>query len=244
MNSRGADRGSTAADLRLLVAAARAQAPRQVTLQAVLLLVSGVVGGVSLLLLIPIVNSIADTGDALTGSIFSAINLTSVALPALLALFVIFAAGQALIMRTSAINSSKLQQELIDSMRNDAFAALLAARWTFITQRQGSDVVNIVTVGASRAGLAFNQLLRGSVTTVLLVATAAVALVVSPIVAATAIAGIALLGLAQATAIKPAHRLGTLLGARNRHVQATVTATMDSLRSCAPTTQAGCGKTS
>jgi hypothetical protein len=57
MSQNQVDRGSATADLRLLISTPCAQSPRQVTLQLILLLVGGVVGGASLMLLIPIVAS-------------------------------------------------------------------------------------------------------------------------------------------------------------------------------------------
>lgn len=222
--------GGLLTDARTLLAVAWRLKPQRLLGQVGLLLANGVIGGVSLLLLIPIVNSIANPTSALSVPLLGDISLSEFPLVALLGLFVALTAFAALITRTSAVNSTALQQTIVDELRQEAFAAILAARWTFVLARRKSDIIEIVTTGAARSGQAFYQLTMLSVTAVLFVATAAVALLVSPVVAGVAILGVLIVGAAQATAVRPAHRMGRLFGERNRRLQSVMLDSMDSLR--------------
>ncbi len=223
-------RGSLLGDARTLVAAAWRLDRRLFSLQVVLLLANGFVGGVSLLLLIPIVNSIADPSSRLTVPGLGEVNLSGVPLWALLAAFVALAVASAGITRTSTINSTALQQRIVDDLRQEAFEAILQARWTFVLGRRRSDIIEVVTTGASRSGQAFYQLLQFAITAIIFVVTAVVALLVSPLVAGIALIGVILLGLAQASAVRPAYRMGAVFGQRNRHLQSVMLDSMDSLR--------------
>ena len=91
------------------------------------------------------------------------IDVGSAPLWLLLAAFVLLTAGSALIMRASSINSSALQQTIVDDLRQEAFEAILQARWTFVLQRRRSDIIEVVTTGAARSGQAY-QLMQLSVT--------------------------------------------------------------------------------
>ncbi len=217
-------------DARLLIGSAWRLDRRRVLLQLTLLLVNGLVGGASLLLLVPIVNSVADPGASVAVPLVGEVGLSSLPLWLLLVAFVILAAAQALISRTATVNAARVQQQLVDSLRQDAFAAILAARWSFVLGLRRSDIIQVVTTGAARAGLAFQQMMNGSVALVLAIATAVVALLVSPGVAALAIVAVIVAALVQATSVRPAYRLGRLFSERSRHLQGVVTDSLDSLR--------------
>lgn len=221
---------SLVSDARILIGVAWRLNRRRLILQVIFLLTNGVVGGVSLLLLVPIVNSIANPESSMTVPLVGQVNLASVPLAALLAAFVGLTSVSALISRASSINSTALQQTIIDDLRQDAFEAILAAKWTFVLGRRKSDIIEVVTTGASRSGLAFYQLLQLSVSTVIFSVTSVVALIVSPLVGAVALVGVILVALAQSTAIRPAYRMGREFGARNRGLQAVMMDSMDSLR--------------
>ncbi len=217
-------------DARILIGVAWHLNRRRLILQIIFLLTNGVVGGVSLLLLVPIVNSIANPESSLNVPLLGEVNLSSIPLAVLLATFVGLTAVSALITRASSINSTALQQTIVDDLRQDAFEAILAAKWTFVLGRRKSDIIEVVTSGASRSGLAFYQLLQLSVSVVLFVVTSVVALIVSPLVGAVALVGVILVAVAQSTAIRPAYRMGREFGTRNRGLQAVMMDSMDSLR--------------
>lgn len=222
--------GSVRGDVGALVATAWRLDRHRVLAQMVLLVVGGVVGGVGLAMLVPIVNAISGPDGAVVLPVVGTLGVGGVALWVLLVAFVALVATGAGIQRTSAVNAARLQQRVVDSLRHDAFAAVLAAQWSFVVGMRRSDVIGVVTLGASRSGLAVSQLITTSVAVVLALATAAIAVVVNPLVAGLAIVGVVVMAAAQATGIRPAHRLGRLLGERNREVQAVVGDSLDSLR--------------
>ncbi len=217
-------------DVRLLAAQAWRLSPRRVVVQVVALLATAVLGGASLLLLIPIVNSISDSAASLTIPVYGDLTLSSVPLGVLLAVFVLVIAVQAAISQVSAVTTTRVQQVLIDQLRHEAFAAVLAARWTFLLSRRRSDIIAVISLGAVRAGMAYNQLLQFCVSAVLALVAAIIALLVSPALAAIAIAVVILMAVAQSLSFRPAHRLGVELGERQRTMQSVITDSLDSLR--------------
>lgn len=217
-------------DVRLLAAQAWRLSPRRVLVQVAALLATAVLGGASLLLLIPIVNSIADSSVTLTLPVYGDLTLGSVPLWVLLAAFVVVIAVQAVVAQVSSVTTTRVQQVLIDQLRHEAFAAVLAARWTFLLSRRRSDIITVISLGAVRAGMAYNQLLQFCVAGVLAVVTAIIALLISPIVALIAIVGVVIMAAAQSLSVRPAHRLGVELGERQRTMQSVVTDSLDSLR--------------
>lgn len=217
-------------DASLLLRAAWRHSRGKVSLQAALLLATGLLGGASLVLLIPIVNSIADSGTTVSPLVVGGLSIGPAPLWLLLLAFVVVVSVQAGVAYASAVTTTTTQQRLVDHLREEAFAAVLAARWTFILRQRRSDIVAVVSLGAARAGMAYNQMLQAAVAAVLAVVTAVVALIVSPVIAAIAIVGVLVLALALSITIRPAHRLGVELGGRQRELQAVITDSLDSLR--------------
>jgi ATP-binding cassette, subfamily C, bacterial len=221
---------STWSDISLLVSTAWNLDRTRVIFQMVLLVLSGLLGGFGLVLLVPIVNSLADTEGTIDVPVVGDFDVGSVPLGVLLAVFVGVVAVQALVTRTSTVNSVRLQQRIVDRLRHDAFDAILAARWSFVLQMRRSDIVQVVTEGAGRSGIAVSFLITAAVAFVLASATAAVALFVAPGVAAIAIVAVVILALAQSSGIRPARRMGRLFNERSRALQAVVIDSLDSLR--------------
>jgi ATP-binding cassette subfamily C protein len=217
-------------DAALLLRAAWRHSRGRVVIQGILLLATGLLGGASLVLLVPIVNSIADSGTTVGPLVIGGVSLGPAPLWLLLLAFVAVVSVQAGVAYASAVTTTTTQQRLVDHLREEAFAAVLAARWTFILRQRRSDIVAVVSLGAARAGMAYNQMLQAAVAGVLAVVTALVALIVSPVIAAVAIAGVLVLALALSITIRPAHRLGVELGGRQRELQAVITDSLDSLR--------------
>lgn len=191
---------------------------------------SGLTGGASMLLLIPIVNSLAAPGQPveLPGNL--AYDSSGTPLPLLLAAVVGLTAFQALITRSSSVNALMLNQAVVDQLRTSAFDAILGARWTFVLQQRRSDIIMVVTTGATRSGMALSQMLTGSVTLVVAAVTAVVALLVEPLLSSVAILTTVILGIMLATSVRPAYQLGGLIGQRSRALQAVMTDSLDSLR--------------
>lgn len=223
--------GSLLSDAKALTVMAWQIDRRRFMAQVVFLVVGGFVGGVNLLLLIPIVNSVAGQGgQSISLPLLGEVNLASAPLWLLLAGFVLVAAVAAIIQRAGSINAAAFQPQIVDELRRQAFDAVMAADWTFVLKRRKSDVIAIIASGASRCGMAFQQLLTASVNVVLFVATAIVALLVSPAVAALALLGVLGLFLVQLSAVRPVHQLGRELGSKTRGLQAVMQDSLDSLR--------------
>lgn len=217
-------------DARMLIAAAWRLDRRRVSLQLALMLVTGVTGGVSLLLLVPVINALASPGGEIALPLIGSVSLSALPLPLLLGIVVAVVAAQALLTRAAAINAVRVRQQVVDRMRQDAFDAVLTARWSFVLNRRSSDIIEIVTSGATRCGMAYEQLMRFGITAVIAVATAAVAVVISPLVAGLAVAAVVVVGAVWARSIRSAHRIGQDYGERNRHLQALMTDSIGSLR--------------
>lgn len=221
---------SLVSDARALISAAWRIDRSQFLLQIFFMLTTGIIGGFNLVLLIPIVNTVANPEGSIKVPILGEVSVGRVPLWLLLAVFVALAGLQALIQRAAAINAAKFQPRIVDELRQQSFEAILAAKWEFVLQRRRSDIISIVTAGAARCGVAFQQLMQGAVAVVLAVVTAVVALVVSPAVAAIALVGVLALGAIQLRALRPAHRLGRELGQKSRDLQSVMQDSMDSLR--------------
>lgn len=221
---------SLPADARALVLAAWHIDRSRFVLALFFLVFGGFVGGVSLLLLIPIINSVANPDASLNVPGVGSIRVGSVPLWVLLVAFVLLTLIQGLIQRSSSINSARFQPELVDELRHQAFAAILEARWTFALARRRSDIIAIVTTGAARCGTAFQQLMSGSVSIVTTLVTAAVAFWVAPGVTAIALVGVLLLAVVQALSLAPSYRLGIQFSERSRELHAVMQNSMDSLR--------------
>jgi ABC-type multidrug transport system fused ATPase/permease subunit len=224
----GETRGLT--DLGTLVRTAWAFDRRRVMTQMVLSALSGVLGGAGLVLLVPIVNSVAGETDQMSVPLFGSIGIGSWPLAGLLGLFVALVSVQAVISRTSALNSARLQQQVVDRLRHGAFESILMARWSFVLGMRRSDIVQVVTAGASRSGMAVQQVMNGSVALVLALATAVVAVAVAPLVGSVAVVLVVIMAVLQGTGVRPASRLGRQFSDRSRSLQAVITDSLDSLR--------------
>ncbi|MCW2791288.1 MAG: hypothetical protein JWO76_386 [Nocardioides sp.] len=228
MSESDARPASARRDLGTLVSVAWRFDRRRVALSLVLLAANGVATGLSMALLLPIVHAL---GSGRASTRLGPVEIPSTSLPALLLAFVVLAAAQAAVARASAITSASIQLRIVDHLRQQALDAVLAARWSFVLSRRRTDVIEIVTSGAARSGMAFFQLMTLAVTSVMAVATAAIAVAVSPLLALPALVGVCLLGVVLArTAFGPAHRLGREFGVQNRRLQSAMANSLDSLR--------------
>jgi ATP-binding cassette subfamily C protein len=217
-------------EIRTLIGTAWSLDRRRVLTQLVLLVLNGLLGGVGLLLLIPIVNSVADTVTTVQVPIIGGISLEDISLPLLLGAFMVLVVAQALVAYRSSVNSARLQQVLVDQLRHEAFAAVLRARWNYVTSLRRSDIIQTITTGSMRSGTAVNLLLTALVTLITALATAIVAILVSPFVSGLAVFGVLFLAVVQGRGVGTARRLGRMSTERNKTLQAVVVDSLDSLR--------------
>ncbi len=214
--------------VRLLVAVgARAGRARLVWL-AVLLVLSGLTDGVGLLLLVPVLNSLGNDGQA-TLTLPGGFSWTG-PLAVLLGLVVALVALRSVLSRVTDIASARLRLDIIDDLRHDALDALLHARWSFFLTRRRSDLVQTVVVDAMRAGTAADQLTGLATTAALTVAAAVVAIVLSPVLALLVLAAAAGVMAASWPSIRTSHERGTAFGEVSRRFGGTTTDALDSLR--------------
>jgi len=204
--------------------------PHSVSLQFFLVLTRGFIGGIGLVLLIPIVNLVSNPDATVDVPIVGAVAIGRIPLALLLGAFVALIAIQALATRASSINSSRLQLMLIDTLRQKAFSAVLLARWSFLLDRRRSDIISVVTNGASRASAAYGQLVSLAASILLAIAAAIITVALSPLVAIPAIAGVLIMGFVQGLGARPAQRMGRELSVRQQHLQAAMTDSLEALR--------------
>ena len=217
-------------EIRTLIGTAWQLDRRRVLGQIVFLTLNGVLSGVGLLLLVPIVNTVADTTSTVQVPVIGSMDIDGIPLPLLLAVFLVLVIAQAAVAYRSSVNSSLLQQLLVDHLRHRAFAAVLTARWSHILALRRSDIIQTITTGSMRSGAAVSLLLNASITFVTAIATAIVAILVSPVVSGLAVLGVLVLAAVQSRGIGAARHLGRLSTERNKALQAVVVDSLDSLR--------------
>lgn len=206
----------------------RAQFVRQLILMAV----SGLIGGASLVLLVPIINSLAGTSDSqLQVPVIGTVAIDhSTPLWALLLAFVTFAAFSAWLGRATSISNSQLQPRLVVALQSEAFRDVLEASWSFLIQQRRAYLMESITGASVRCGQAFQQLMTGIVAIMNAGATIVVALFVSPIVTVVALVGLVALSALNVRSIRLARRLGIEAGQVNRGHAAVVQDALASLR--------------
>lgn len=205
----------------------RWQMLRQVSFTAV----RGVVGGFSMVMLIPIVNSMASAeGAAVVIPRFGRVGLGDTPLWLLLLVFVLLSAAAALVGRSATINAARLQPIVTDQLRQETFDAILAADWLFITSMRRSDIIDGVTTGATLCGNAFRQILTLATSLVLLLAMSVIAVIIAPALAFLALLGVSLLLGVRLVATRRGASVGNRVGQGNRQLQAVMQDSLDSMR--------------
>jgi ATP-binding cassette, subfamily C, bacterial len=139
--------------------------------------------GAGLLLLVPLLDSIGLTASdgsssrlaSLTTRVFAAVGTTP-SLGSVLAVFVVVSLVHASAHRASALLSPLLAHRFATTLRRRLYAAIVAARWSYIAEQRTSDLAHGVTVEADRAGTAayqFMTLLGGLAVSSIYIAVAA-----------------------------------------------------------------------
>ena len=161
-------------------------AGRQVALTVLFLVFAGLTDGISVLLLVPILNLLdpVRSGGAVhiptglaTRWLGSAITVD---LPTILFLFVVIVTIRSAFMRYKDLFTAALTQDFVNQLRNDVFASVAHARWAFLLRLRGSDINHALTADVDRVSVAVYQVLELGQTAVLTAIYGVVALVVSP----------------------------------------------------------------
>ena len=138
----------------------------RLALSGLVALALAAVEGVGLLLLVPLLASIGLTMDEgptnrLAAAIESGFAATGIepTLVAVLAIFLLVSAAQALLFRAHLLLNPSLEQQFALALRNRLYTAIVTARWPFLVQRRTSDLVHAVTTDLDRVDTASYQLL-------------------------------------------------------------------------------------
>lgn len=140
-----------------------------------LMLLGALLEAVVLVLLVPLVQLLAGDDDVRVPVL--GVDVGPVAL--------LGVAGAAVLLRgavqwRSAITNSDVLLRTTDALRLRALRGVLEADWTYLVRQRRSDVVQATTTEMERVDAAVHLLLRSAVDLLLLAASAAVAVVISP----------------------------------------------------------------
>ncbi len=180
-------------------------------------LVNGAAQGATILLLVPMLRTagvpVSEAGpvaglDRMVSAGFAALGL-SATLPAVLVAFVAIAWLQAGLERWEVLAGVRIEQEVERELRTGLYAAMMAARWSYFTQRRGIDLAHAITRDADRAAVAVSYLLRAASQAVSAAIYLGFALVISPLATIVSAAGGGVLALALRGTFRAAHDTGT-----------------------------------
>ena len=212
-------------------------APGRSALAAALLLTAGVTEAFGLLMIIPLlqVAGLEDTGSQSLPAVeavarFAASIGVPLDLSGVLSVFLVLAAIRAATAWGRAVLTARLRLEFTDRVRGDLYAAVAGASWCQLLAHRRSDIQYMLTDNVARVGSAAFQLLQLAVGATLASIQFAVALAVSPTVAAAA----AVLGVMLAAAGRPmvrrSHTLGGQLMGGGRVLRGYATDFLDGLK--------------
>ncbi len=192
-----------------------ATSPGRCALVMLLLLTSSVTEAFGLLMIVPLLQAAGLTGpDGDAIPIVETVTQIAVSLgvplnlPGVLAVFLALAAVRSVAAWARGTLTTRLRLEFVDRIRGDLYAAVARAAWGQLLGRRRSDIQHLLTDSVGRVGNAAFQLLQLTVGATLASVQFAVALAVSPAVAAVA----AMAGLALAAASRPLLRRSHSLG--------------------------------
>ena len=205
-----------------------ARAPQaKVWLLFALMALLGLTEGIGLVLLVPLLGLLYESGDAgnnLTTGIsnaLEAIGLSPQLLP-VLTLFVALIAFRAAIQVLHEYIGTNLKQELVDGLRQECLERLLRADWRWTSQRRQSDHVNHIVTNVNRVSAGLTVGLSFIVLALTSSFYLAVAFSLNTTMTSLALVSGGGIFLLLAWLRRSALRLGEALGGANRTMQATV----------------------
>ena len=203
----------------------------------VLSIAVGMVEGVGLLFLVPLLALVGIDLGASTASVLAARVSDALAwlglpltLPVVLGLFVAISAAQALMWMWQSLLNVHLEARLSTRLRCDLYEAILRADWLFLVRQRGSDLAHTLTTEVDRVG----GLIHQSRTAVAGAAQVAISLVIAAVIApgVTALvcgAGLALV-LVTRLRVQRARRLGEDYASENGRMYGVLTDGLAALR--------------
>ena len=167
---------------------------RDSLLSLLLMAVTGLLNGLGILLLIPMLRAIgldaADSelpGSSGGGSVVSDWVGTTLNLPGVLLLFVCLSVLHAVLIRAQTFVNARLKEDVVHSLRMDLYEAISRCTWIFFVGRQSSDFTHALTDNLKRVTAGTLHGLR--LVSAVLVATIQIGatLIISPVMSLTAI---------------------------------------------------------
>ena len=181
--------------------------------------------GVGLALLLPIIQSLEGDDSVNLPGTTQQIS-TTVAVLSVLVVVCLRAAVQ----WREAVLANDLRSRTTDELRINTLVNLFAARWGFIAAQRRSHVVQSVTTEALRVETALDLLIRLMVGFLTLCATAAVAVLLSPVVGALGVLSLLVVALVARRTVRSSVAMGVELSDSNDVFGAVVTDSLASVR--------------
>ena len=189
-------------------------AGNRVGLSVVLTVVVGTLEGGGLLVLLPVLELIGAGGSAASGGLSARITdvWRSLGLPLTLSValgvFTAFMAAQIALRRGLELLNARLETAFTSHLREQLYAAMIRADWLFFTRQRGSDITQVLTDELQRVGSGTQQMLAGLGLAGLALVQVVLALMLSPVLTALALAS----GLVLTLMLRPFTRRAYALG--------------------------------
>lgn len=197
-----------------------------------LLLMVGLGGleGAGLLMLLPMLDvlGLAETPgqhsgiSALLGSLLHAVGLSH-SLVTVLGVYILIISVHAVLVRYHAILINDLQHSFIQALSYRLYTAITYTRWEVFVRTRSSEVTQLLTAALSRVGQGTYDLLCLMSTGILLVIYVALAIQLSPVMAALSCLSAAVLLLGLGTRHRTTKETGATLGKASNRLYAAVT---------------------
>ncbi|WP_226038127.1 ABC transporter ATP-binding protein [Aquibacillus saliphilus] len=143
--------------------------------------------GVGILLLVPMISisGIVDLGTGaipIVGNLFSFLEgiPSSIALPSILAVYVLIVISQNVMNRQISVKNTIIQQGFLRHVRIETYSSLLRSNWDFYIKKRKSDLINLLTSEIARASAGTNSFLQFVASLVFTVIQIGLAFVLSP----------------------------------------------------------------
>lgn len=169
-------------------------AGNRVGLSVALTVVVGVLEGAGLVVLLPVLELIGAGGPRASSGL--ATGLAGVwqatglplTLPVALGIFIAFMAAQIALRHSLEMLNARLETSFTSRLREELYAAMVRADWLFFTRQRASDITQVLTDELQRVGFGTQQLLTGLGLAGVALVQAALALALSPVLTALALA--------------------------------------------------------
>jgi len=212
-------------------------APRHAALTAVVMLGLSVIEGVSLVLLVPLLQLVGvdagapgsgRVGDAVAAA-FRAVGLTPT-LGRVLAVYVAIAVLQSLLQRWQTVLSASMRQQTEAVLRMRLYAAIGRAEWQFVARSRMSSFAQVLTSELDHVGTAAHDLVDLAVVSLIALVYIAIAFGVSPQITALVLISGATVALLLRRRVSDAHKAGEEMSATRARLYAAVSDHLGSLK--------------